>query len=74
MAAVAVAPRTDRNHTVDASPTLMPLLFKTLKKKIHLSLSIILLLITHLVAEQDLLSARYKIEGDVHVYQMLANN
>lgn len=32
MAAVAVAPRTDRNHTTDASPTLMPLLFKTLKK------------------------------------------
>jgi len=47
MAAVAVAPRTDRNHTVDASPTLMPLLFKTLKKKIHLSVSIILNIINH---------------------------
>ena len=33
IAAVAVAPRTDRNHTADASPTLMPLLFKTLKQK-----------------------------------------
>lgn len=30
-AAVAVAPRTERNHTADASPTLIPLLFKTLK-------------------------------------------
>lgn len=33
MAAEAVAPRTERNHTADASPTLIPLLFKTLRKK-----------------------------------------
>lgn len=32
MAAEAVAPRTERNHTADASPTLIPLLFKTLRQ------------------------------------------
>ena len=31
MVAEAVAPRTERNHTADASPTLIPLLFKTLR-------------------------------------------
>ena len=33
MAAEAVAPRIERNHTADASPTLMPLLFKTLRQR-----------------------------------------
>ena len=33
MAAEAVAPRIERNHTADASATLMPLLFKTLKQR-----------------------------------------
>lgn len=33
IAAEAVEPRTDRNHTADASLTVMPLLFKTLKQK-----------------------------------------
>lgn len=38
MAAMAVAPRTDRNHTADASPTLMPLLFNTLKHNLSRTL------------------------------------
>ena len=63
MAAVAVAPRTERNHTADASPTLMPLLFKTLKKK-----SICYFL--------NVRETKWKVHSlfMYTVYQMLANN